>query len=396
MSLQPPPPSSAEDSRQTITIALAETEAQRAAVFRFRYDIYVREMGKLRMDDADHTRGLLHDALDDYAKLYAAYDENGAVIGTLRVISGADHIPQPFAQVPHFERFSTLDPAALSFTSRLMVAPGLRGGQAMTALVFRAYADGLQSAAQFDFCICSPGLVDLYEHLGYRRFSGNLVDPVVGYQVVQVLALRDRDHLRAIQSPLLRVLRYAAPATETLAQDGRVLAQWLAKEVPVRSVVRDWVEQEDTFWRFLAEKVRSAVSGTASILEDLDEDEQRRLLRGGTVIDCAVGDRIITTGTVGSEVFVVLGGLVEVRLPGQSSPVAVLDTGQVFGEIAFITDITRTADVVALTEARVLVLSKATLKRMMATAPALAAKVMFNLSRVLCERLVTSNRRLAE
>jgi CRP-like cAMP-binding protein len=76
--------------------------------------------------------------------------------------------------------------------------------------------------------------------------------------------------------------------------------------------------------------------------------------------------------------------------------VAVLDTGQVFGEIAFITDITRTADVVALTEARVLVLSKATLKRMMATAPALAAKVMFNLSRVLCERLVTSNRRLAE
>jgi CRP-like cAMP-binding protein len=239
-------------------------------------------------------------------------------------------------------------------------------------------------------------LVDLYEHLGYRRFSGNLVDPVVGYQVVQVLALRDRDHLQAIQSPLLRVLRYAAPATETLAQDGRALAQWLAKEVPVRSVVRDWVEQEDAFWRFLAEKVRSAVSGTASILEDLDEDEQRRLLRGGTVIDCAVGDRIITTGTVGSEVFVVLGGLVEVRLPGQSSPVAVLDTGQVFGEIAFITDITRTADVVALTEARVLVLSKATLKRMMATAPALAAKVMFNLSRVLCERLVTSNRRLAE
>ncbi len=389
------------EPRSPITIDLAESVEQRAAVYRFRYDIYVREMGKLRMGDADHARAWLHDALDDHARLYAAYDEDGAVIGTLRVLSGAQHIPQPFPQVPHFEQFSSLDPVALSFTSRLMVAPGARGGQAMTALVFRAYADGLATGAQFDFCVCTPGLVDLYEHLGYRRFTGNLVDPVVGYQVALVLAVRDREHLKAIQSPLLRVLRSQPTAGDGSAaagadSDSARLAQWLASDVPVRSVVRDWVEQEDAFWRFLAGKVRGAVSGAASILEDLDESEQRRLLRGGTVIDCATGDKIITTGTVGSEVFVVLSGLVEVRLPGQDTPVAVLDTGQVFGEIAFIADITRTADVVALTQSRVLVLSKSTLKRLMATAPTLAAKVMFNLSRVLCERLITSNRRLTE
>lgn len=373
-----------------LTITEASTPADRDEILRFRYDIYVREMGKISMVEADHANGVLRDFEDADGRLYAARS-GGGIVGTLRVFPGRYGVPQRFAHIADFQRFRAFPAEALTFSGRLMVAPGSRGTPALNALVARAYADGLNSPAQFDFCTCAPGLVDLYEHLGYRRFTSNVVDPVIGYQVPLVLVLRDTEHLTAIRSPLLRILRHHPEAG-----DGGPVADWLRQTFPVRSVVRDWVEDEDLYWRFLADKVWSSAAGQASILSDFTEDEQKKLFRSGTVLDCRKGDRIITTGTVGKEVFVVLSGLVEVRLPGREAPLAVLDTGQVFGEIAFLADTTRSADVVAVSEARILALSQNFLRRLMQTSPAMASKLLFNLSRTLCERLVTSNRNTTE
>lgn len=380
----------------TLTLSIAQTTAEKEAVYRFRYDVYVREMGKVRMAQVDHGRGWLREDSDELATIFVARAGDD-VIGTLRSLSGARHIPDAFRALPHFSQFAALPPEALSFSGRLMVAPGQRGSTALTALVGAAYEYGLNEGVYFDFCVCSPGLVDLYEHLGFRRFTGNLVDPVVGYQVPLVLAARDGRILRAVQSPLSRLWR-RHPASEAPPPAAIAAVQdWLHQGSSMTSTfIREWVADEGAFWGFLTEKMRTAVSGTASILEDLDEEEQKKLLRGGTILDFVAGDQVITAGTVGTEVFVVLQGLLEVHLPQQPQPVAVLDCGQIFGEIAFIADTTRTADVVALTEGRLLVLGKATLNRLMKTAPELAAKLMFNLSRVLCERLVTSNRRSLE
>ncbi|GAB3122534.1 cyclic nucleotide-binding domain-containing protein [Novispirillum itersonii] len=369
-----------------LTVTEALSPAEREEIFRFRYDIYVREMGKFGMVEADHANGLLRDVEDAEARLYVARAV-GKIAGTLRVLSGSKGVPARFAQMPDFQRFHGFGPDALSFSARLMVSPGLRGTPALNALVACAYGDGLNRGTQFDFCTCAPGLVDLYEHLGYRRFTTNVVDPVIGYQVPLVLVLRDTEHLEAIRSPLLRILRHHPDAG-----DGGPIGEWLRRTFPVKSVVRDWVEDEDLYWRFLTEKVWNSAAGQPSILTDLSEDEQKRLFRSGTVLECQRGDRIITTGTVGKEVFVVLSGLVEVRLPGEDTPLAVLDTGQVFGEIAFLADTTRSADVVAVSDARVLALSQNFLRRLMRTSPTMASKLLFNLSRTLCERLVTSNR----
>jgi len=369
-------------------VTLAADDAAREALFRFRYDVYVREMGKVSMPGADHAAGRLTDPEDATARLYMAHGPDGGLMGTLRVATGDGGVPETFRRLSGFERFAEFPPEAMSFTARLMVAPGARGGTAMNALVGTAYRDMLDSPVQVDFCACVPGLVDLYEHLGYRRFTDNVVDPVVGYQVPLALVLRDAEHLEAIRSPLWRMLRGHPSAGE-----GGAVAGWLRSAFPMTSVVRDWVENEGTFWRFLAEKVRDAASGRATILADLDETEQRRMFRSGTVIDCRKGDVIIPAGTVGKEVYVVLDGVLEVRLPGIDGALAVLDTGQVFGEIAFITDATRSADVVALTDARLLVLTQAYLRKLMKVSPELAAKLLLNLSRVLAERVVTGNRR---
>lgn len=379
-----------------IQVDLVDGAVSRQAVYRFRYDVYVREMGKVSLPEADHATQQIRDSLDDEANLYVARQiagdgTPGPIVGTLRTVMGAAAIPDSFRSLDGFHHFDAFDDGAFSFTGRLIVSPNARGGQAMPALVRRAYADGLDSAAQFDFCVCAPGLVDLYEHLGYRRFTGNVADPVLGYMVPLVLVLRDSDHLRLLRSPLWRILR-GHPS----AGDGGPVAAWLREALPTMAVVRDWVQQEDLFWRFLTDKVNSTAAGTPLILADFSDDEQKRVFRSGTMLQARSGDRIIAAGTVGKEVFIVLSGLVEVRLPGRDDALAVLDTGQVFGEIAFVADSKRTADVIALSDSRILVLSQNTLKKLMKVAPELAAKLLLNLSRVLCERLVTSNRQRAD
>jgi len=67
--------------------------------------------------------------------------------------------------------------------------------------------------------------------------------------------------------------------------------------------------------------------------------------------------------------------------------------GDPFGEIGFLTDEPRTANVVARSPCEVLVLSGAFFQRFIAKDPAVAAKVLLNLSKVLAGRLTLTTRR---
>ena len=71
----------------------ALTDAEREAVYRFRYEIYVAEMGRYGQA-ADHDRKMLVEAEDETARIfYAAVD--GSVVATSRFSWGGD---APFTQ----------------------------------------------------------------------------------------------------------------------------------------------------------------------------------------------------------------------------------------------------------------------------------------------------------
>ena len=69
---------------QGTTVSLAVSEAERQEVYRFRYAVYVEEMGK-SPPDANHDRRVLMDRFDATASLYVLRDGEGALVGTLRV-----------------------------------------------------------------------------------------------------------------------------------------------------------------------------------------------------------------------------------------------------------------------------------------------------------------------
>lgn len=73
---------------------------------------------------------------------------------------------------------------------------------------------------------------------------------------------------------------------------------------------------------------------------------------------CKPGETIVKAGDDGKEAFIIIDGVAEVRLPGKTEVLATLDAGEMFGELAIITDDRRSADVIAKTEVQMMVMTK--------------------------------------
>ncbi len=86
--------------------------------------------------------------------------------------------------------------------------------------------------------------------------------------------------------------------------------------------------------------------------------------------------------------FVVLDGTLEVR--DDDAVIAVLSPGDIFGEMAFLLEQPRSRDVYAATgDVRILSLSEAQLRKMIQTDPVIAARLLLNVSKMLCLRVLT-------
>ena len=125
----------------------------------------------------------------------------------------------------------------------------------------------------------------------------------------------------------------------------------------------------------------------ASALDGLSEEEAERCLGHSNIIECEAGDRVLKKGGVARNLFVVLDGTVEVR--DGDATLAVLGPGDVFGEMAFLLDRPRSADVYAATDGvRVLSLSEGAIRKLIESNPGVAARLLLNISKMLCLRLL--------
>jgi CRP-like cAMP-binding protein len=121
------------------------------------------------------------------------------------------------------------------------------------------------------------------------------------------------------------------------------------------------------------------------------DDEVERCLARSNVIECAQGDRVLKQGGVARNIFVVLDGTLEAR--DADRVLGVIGTGEVFGEMAFLLESPRTVDVYAASDSvRVLSLSESTLRKMVVEDPGVAAKLLLNISKMLCVRIVKADR----
>ncbi len=120
----------------------------------------------------------------------------------------------------------------------------------------------------------------------------------------------------------------------------------------------------------------------------------RQFVKNATTLILRSGDRLARADDTAFEAFVVLSGNVEIR-DRDGSVLARFDRGSTVGEIAYLAAMPRTADIVVTQDAEVLVLTQEMFRKTIDSEPAIASKILFNLTLILAERLRATSQNLS-
>lgn len=187
-----------------IEIRKVRTESEASAVFRFRYEVYVEELGRTQRY-ADHAARTVEEPLDTCANLFCAYD-GSRLVGTVRTNYGWRSALEDYEVLYQMQRCGTAHPHSTSVTTKLVVAPDQRGSTLPYRLAAATYAAALSDGVLFDFVDVYPARVPFFQRLGYRVHLPRAVHPEYGPVIVMRLGMRDAEHLAEVRSPFLRVL----------------------------------------------------------------------------------------------------------------------------------------------------------------------------------------------
>jgi predicted GNAT family N-acyltransferase len=373
-------------------IRLVETPAELRDVQRFKYDVYVAEMGRYGAI-ADHANRLLIEADDPASHIFQARI-GGKLAATMRLTWGGDTFDGQVAiGARHIEQYdlapflAAMPPEQIVIGERFMIDPAYRGSELLFK-VFTAYMNFVnERRIQLVFGDCEPHLLNTYQALGFRTYTErNVNSPETGYLIPLVIVAEDMAYMRQIGSPLVKVLRDFG-ARARVPED---IDDLLAGGVAVQS--QKMLDPEE-YMAGVKAAAREANALESGLFRGMSEDEIATCLDKSVTIACQPGDRVIKRGNVAKNMGMVLSGRFEVR--DGDTVVARIGPGEVFGEIAFFLKLPRTMDVVAVAEdTRIVSFNDRTIRSLIESNSETAASLLYNISVMLCERLQKTNERL--
>ena len=354
----------------------ATTPEEIEAVQRLRYTVYVEELGRYR-DSAGTDDGRFAEPEDECSWLFYGRDGDQVVAAT-RTTWGADGFSA--RQIEQYQIGSFLEeipPELMAVGERNSVLPAYRGTGVFDELVAYggAFSEGFD--LRLVFGCCEPHLLSLFLKMGCRPYAEhNINSPSAGYLIPIISFVPDADALRGV-GPATAAGDLPACVERVLARSGSVRSEALSSTDEYWGEVRQVLDELD------AQKV--------SAFDGFTDDEAQRCIARSTIIECARGDRVLKRGGSARNIFVVLEGTLEVRDDG-GTIVNVLSAGDAFGEMAFLLERPRSFDVdAAADDTRILSLSESALRKMIAEDATIAAKLLLNLSKMLCVRLIRAS-----
>ncbi len=360
-------------------VGRAESDEQKEAVYRFRYTVYVEEMGRYQ-GVADHAGRRLVEPEDDRSWIFYARDlgADGEVVGTARLSWGGHGFSErqveeyglaPFlAELPHEH---------IAVGERVMVKPELRGTGLVEEVLHCRDDTALAHDVRIQFGACEPHLLSLYLGQGRRTYSTrNINTPEAGYLIPLVAFPQGPEVLRGVGA--------------RTGADGMTECVEQILTGAGGAVMSPLMTGPDDYASHLRAAMHEIEAQDISAFHGFTDEEVERCLGHSNVIECAAGDRVLKQGGVARNVFVVLDGTLEAR--DGETVIGVIGGGEVFGEMAFLLERPRTHDVYAASDSvRVLSLSESTLRKMITVDPTVAAKLLFNVARMLSVRVLRAS-----
>ncbi len=359
-----------EPQKDKITIHVAHKLSEKREIYKFRYQVFVKEMG-ISVKNADRKTRMIVDAMDEFSIQLYAQDDAG-IIGTLRAMFGnVEQFPQELSRIFCMEKFQSLSKEnKLCLTTKLAVTKKYRGSQVLYMLMAKVYELFRENKAKFVFSGCNPYLIPLYDQMGFRRrFARNFTDYGYGLLVPLVMVVEDVDHFRAVKSPFYR----AARVLENDNQSGQVFFR--AFPEAAKCVNSQLINQEN-LWTLLTQILGNYPLLVMPLLLGLTEDEAAAFLHSGAVMSCFIDDVIICPGQVSNEIFLLLtGALLKVR----SKATRLIRPGQSFGGIGLITPRPQYETISALADSEVLVISRQSFEKFCRRYPNAGEQIIQNL-----------------
>ncbi len=363
-------------------VHVARSAEEREAVFRFRYQVVEEEGYRAVPHGLDRERRRLfddEDLLEETRILHTG--RSPEVTGTVRLrVWQAGEVPEGVIATYSLERYPELATMRVAEVGRFLIRPSLRGTLLLPSLAGELYSQllGEDGADLFVTCV-HPEQVPAYRRLGFRTYGGRLVDVGDGVAVPMLGVPTDVDYLKKVESPLFSMVRERLEGGKE-PKRGKEAARVAANAAQELSI------DPNDVWQELQEGFLAHAQSRPAIFEGLGDEWVRYLGDNGFIIDVGDGLTITREGAGEREIYVILEGTFEATIKGQR--VAVMGKGDTFGELAFFRQSgTRVATVTSRGPGRLLVLGRSFLDDLMHKEPELSAAVMFNLARLMAERL---------
>lgn len=170
-------------SRENPAAGAVQQHPPSSAARRFRYQVYVEELGRYR-SSADHDRRVLIEPEDRHSILYGIEDDTG-VVGTLRASFGGDGFsPRQISQYSLHPFLAEVPAGLMAIGVRLMVAPQLRGTPAAADMRALMGDDIAARGTRIVFGDCEPHLLSLNLSMGCMPYAErNINSDEAGYLI---------------------------------------------------------------------------------------------------------------------------------------------------------------------------------------------------------------------
>jgi hypothetical protein len=343
---------------------IATTAEEKEAVFRFRYAIYVEEMGRY-LTVADHAGRRLVDPEDAWSWIVSTTDD-GEVVASTRMTWGGDGFSDRQIRQYGLAPFLAEIPAHhMVVGERTMISAARRGCDLFTVMTEAMPDLCAEHDVRMVFGACEPHLLSFY--LRYQRTYAprNINSAEAGYLIPLISFTNGIESMIGVGDGL----GLPRCINGLLDSTGAVTSPMLGDRVEYEREILAAIHQ-------LPDSVFYGMSG----------DEIAQCTARSNVIRCAEGDRVLKKGGAARNAFVVLSGALEAR--DDERVVGVILPGEIFGETAHLLQEPRTLDVDALSdETLILSLSEHTLHELTEHHPVVAAKLYRNISRTLSLRM---------
>jgi CRP-like cAMP-binding protein len=154
-----------------------------------------------------------------------------------------------------------------------------------------------------------------------------------------------------------------------------------------------------TVWDLLGLNLTQNVIKQSELFRDMTPFQIKKIVLLGHVKGVAANDYIVRQGERERTMYFILEGAARVELETEKGGrVALKDLaeGEVFGEIALVGEVARTAHVVATRPTKVLSVDWVSLERIRRIFPRVSTRLFLNIARILGTRLSFTNTQLAE